>query len=86
MLKELNGLTYLDYPISDILDPTAEVYFILDADPFPLRGRCWPAVLPIPRISSDSTEGTLTPYFNIGVDYEKLRPACTFHSQGIYQL
>ena len=71
LLKEVNILRYLDSPILDVSYPVAEVLFILNTNPSPLHGRWWTAVILIPGISKASTEVTLTPYYNIWVDFEK---------------
>ena len=38
ILKEVNILNYLDYPIMEVSAPVAEVFFILTADPSPYVG------------------------------------------------
>ena len=60
-----------------------EVFFILTANPSPTHGMWCLSVLTILEISAVSTKGTLTPYIDLGVDYERRIPACTFHYQGI---
>ena len=68
MLKEVTRLIYLYYTIPYVSAPATEVLFILTSYPSPPHGKWWPAVLLLPRSSAASTEGTLTPHLNIGVD------------------
>ena len=71
ILKEVMILIYLDSPIPELSAPVDEVSFMRTAYPSPLRGRWRPAIIPLHLISKASTEETLTPYFNLGVDFKR---------------